>query len=89
MAAGQGGRARNPPKRRRPTGRNTDLDLLRVLVLLLFVIAADDEDWSYTTKEGDVFTCEHVAEKTKRCTIRYSADGVRADDACKKTCGTC
>ena len=39
MAAGQGGRARNPPKRRRPTGRNTDLDLLRVLVLLLFVIA--------------------------------------------------
>ena len=39
MAAGQGGRARNPPKRRRSTGRNTDLDLLRVLVLLLFVIA--------------------------------------------------
>ena len=39
MAAGQGGRARNTPKRRRPTGRNTDLDLLRVLVLLLFVIA--------------------------------------------------
>ena len=41
MAAGQGGRARNPPKRRRPTRRNTDLDLLRVLVrlLLLFVIA--------------------------------------------------
>ena len=139
MAAGQGGRARNPPKRRRPTGRNTDLDLLRVLVLLLFVIAikfkqdlgwcldddvnqkyaftgtkceesscgleespcvqdargsddddcVDDEDWSYTTKEGDVFTCERVAEKTKRCTIRFSDDGVRADDACKKTCGTC
>ena len=49
----------------------------------------DDEDWSYTTKEGDVFTCERVAEKTKRCTIRFSEDGVRADDACKKTCGTC
>ena len=49
----------------------------------------DDEDWSYTTKEGDVFTCERVAEKLKRCTIRYSDDGVRADDACKKTCGTC
>ena len=32
----------------------------------------DDEDWSYTTKEGDVFTCERVAEKTKRCTIRFS-----------------
>ena len=50
---------------------------------------ADDEDWSYTTKEGDVFTCERVAEKTKRCTIRFSEAGVRADDACKKTCGTC
>jgi len=50
---------------------------------------ADDEDWSYTTKEGDVFTCERVAEKLKRCTIRFSADGVRADEACKKTCGTC
>ena len=49
----------------------------------------DDEDWSYTTKEGDVFTCERVAEKTKRCTIRFSEAGVRADDACKKTCGTC
>ena len=49
----------------------------------------DDEDWSYTTKEGDVFKCDHVAEKTKRCTIRFSDDGVRADDACKKTCGTC
>ena len=49
----------------------------------------DDEDWSYTTKEGDVFTCERVAEKLKRCTIRFSADGVRADEACKKTCGTC
>ena len=49
----------------------------------------DDEDWSYTTKEGDVFTCERVAEKTKRCTIRFSEEGVRADDACKKTCGTC
>ena len=49
----------------------------------------DDEDWSYTTKEGDVFTCERVAEKTKRCTIRFSEDGVRADEACKKTCGTC
>ncbi len=46
-------------------------------------------DWSYTTKEGDVFTCERVAEKTKRCTIRFSDDGVRADEACKKTCGTC
>ena len=32
----------------------------------------DDEDWSYTTKEGDVFTCDRVAEKTKRCTIRFS-----------------
>ena len=49
----------------------------------------DDVDWSYTTKEGDVFTCERVAEKTKRCTIRFSEAGVRADDACKKTCGTC
>ena len=49
----------------------------------------DDEDWSYTTKEGDVFTCERVAEKTKRCTIRFSEGGVRADEACKKTCGTC
>ena len=49
----------------------------------------DDEDWSYTTKEGDVFTCDRVAEKTKRCTIRFSEDGVRADEACKKTCGTC
>ena len=46
-------------------------------------------DWSYTTKEGDVFTCERVAEKTKRCTIRFSEDGVRADEACKKTCGIC
>ena len=49
----------------------------------------DDEDWSYTTKEGDVFTCERVAEKLKRCTIRFSEVGVRADEACKKTCGTC
>ena len=49
----------------------------------------DDEDWSYTTKEGDVFKCDRVAEKTKRCTIRFSEDGDRADDACKKTCGTC
>ena len=49
----------------------------------------DDEDWFYTTKEGDVFTCDRVAEKTKRCTIRFSEDGVRADEACKKTCGTC
>ena len=32
---------------------------------------------------------ERVAEKTKRCTIRFSEDGVRADEACKKTCGTC
>ena len=32
----------------------------------------DDEDWFYTTKEGDVFTCDRVAEKTKRCTIRFS-----------------
>ena len=50
---------------------------------------ADDEDWFYTTKEGDVFKCDRVAEKTKRCTIRFSEDGVRADDACKKSCGTC
>ena len=49
----------------------------------------DDEDWSYTTKEGDVFKCDRVAEKPKRCTIRFSEDGVRADEACKKTCGTC
>ncbi len=49
----------------------------------------DDEDWSYTTKEGDVFTCDRIAEKLKRCTIRFSEDGVRADEACKKTCGTC
>ncbi len=30
-----------------------------------------------------------IAEKLKRCTIRFSEDGVRADsdDACKKTCG--
>ena len=35
-----------------------------------------------------MFTCERVAEKTKRCTIRFS-ETVRADsdDACKKTCG--
>ena len=49
----------------------------------------DDEDWSYTTKEGDEYDCDHVAKKTKRCTTRFSEDGVRADDACKKTCGTC
>ena len=49
----------------------------------------DDEDWSYTTKEGDEYDCDHVAKKTKRCTTRSSEDGVRADDACKKTCGTC
>ena len=49
----------------------------------------DDEDWSYVTKEGDVYGCDHVAKKTKRCTTRFSEDGVRADDACKKTCGTC
>ena len=54
-----------------------------------FHAGTDDEDWSYTTKEGDVFKCDRVAEKTKRCTIRFSEDGVRADDACKKTCGTC
>ena len=36
-----------------------------------------------------MFTCDRVAEKTKRCTIRFSEDGVRADEACKKTCGTC
>ena len=49
----------------------------------------DDEDWSYVTKEGDVYGCDHVAKKTKRCTTRFSEDGVRADEACKKTCGTC
>jgi len=49
----------------------------------------DDEDWSYVTKEGDEYDCDHVAKKTKRCTTRFSEDGVRADDACKKTCGTC
>ena len=61
----------------------------RGLFRTLVYDCADDEDWSYTTKEGDVFTCERVAEKLKRCTIRFSADGVRADEACKKTCGTC
>ena len=45
--------------------------------------------WSYVTKEGDEYDCDHVAKKTKRCTTRFSEDGVRADDACKKTCGTC
>ena len=49
----------------------------------------DDEDWSYVTKEGVEYDCDHVAKKTKRCTTRFSEDGVRADDACKKTCGTC
>ena len=129
MAAGQGGRARNPPKRRRPTGRNTDLDLLRVLVLLLFGWCLDDdvnqndaftgtkcensscgveespcvqdargsddddceddEDWSYTTKEGDVYKCDHVAKKPEKRCGRVGNDGVVASEACPKTCGTC
>ena len=71
-------RALVPPPTYKPSLRGSDDD-----------DCVDDEDWFYTTKEGDVFTCDRVAEKTKRCTIRFSEDGVRADEACKKTCGTC
>ena len=50
----------------------------------------DDEDWSYVTKEGDVFTRARRRED-KEVHDPLQRDGVRADsdDACKKTCGTC
>ena len=49
----------------------------------------DDEDWSYTTKEGDVYKCDHVAKKPEKRCGRVGNDGVVASEACPKTCGTC
>ena len=49
----------------------------------------DDEDWSYVTKEGDVYKCDHVAKKPEKRCGRVGNDGVVASEACPKTCGTC
>ena len=49
----------------------------------------DDEDWSYVTKEGDEYRCDHVAKKPEKCCGRVGNGGVVASEACPKTCGTC
>ena len=49
----------------------------------------DDEDWSYVTKEGDEYRCDHVAKKPEKRCGRVGNGGVVASEACPKTCGTC
>ena len=46
-------------------------------------------DAAYTTKEGDVYKCDHVAKKPEKRCGRVGNDGVVASEACPKTCGTC
>ena len=49
----------------------------------------DDADWSYVTKEGDEYGCDHVAKKPEKRCGRVGNGGVVASEACPKTCGTC
>ena len=49
----------------------------------------DNADWSYVTKEGDEYGCDHVAKKPEKRCGRVGNGGVVASEACPETCGAC
>ena len=49
----------------------------------------DDETWEYLAGDKGYKRCDHVAKKPDPRCGRVSDDGVVANVACPKTCGTC